>query len=253
MREETFDVAGLRALITGGARGLGRAISELLASKGARVVIADILEQEGRDVAENLDGGGHHFVKLNIANEKDVQNAIEFGASQFGGFDIVVNSAGIAKFEPATELSVEDFAQTMAINVTGAFCLSKYAGIHMIAERIPGRIIHLGSASSIVSNSNYAAYASSKAALAHLVRVFAREWAIHSITVNALGPAFTPTALTGPTMENETLKARRLAEIPMSRFGTPEDLFGAVLLLASTAGRFITGQTLFVDGGRTLV
>ena len=112
--------------------------------------------------------------------------------------------------------------------------------------------MHIASVSSQVANRNYAAYASSKAALAQLVRVLAREWAEHGIRVNALGPAMTETPLTKQHLANPEFEGQAVASIPMGRLGTPEDLFGAILLLIGPGGRFITGQILYVDGGRTL-
>jgi NAD(P)-dependent dehydrogenase (short-subunit alcohol dehydrogenase family) len=253
MADPLFDISGRRALVAGGARGLGQSFVELLAARGVQVVVADILEKEGRDVVAGLEGEGHAFVRLDITDEKSVADAVEFSAGKAHGLDIVLNSVGIARFKPATELTVEEFAMTMAVNVTGAYALSRCAGMRMMDDGISGSIVHIASVSSVVSNPNYAAYATSKAAMSQLVRVLAREWATHDITVNALGPAVTPTALAGPILEDEAFRTRSLAQIPMGRFGTPEDLFGAFLLLVSPAGRFITGQTLFVDGGRTLV
>ena len=123
----------------------------------------------------------------------------------------------------------------------------------MTKNNVAGKIIHLASVSSYVANPNYAAYSSSKAGLSQLVKVLAREWADKNITVNAIGPAITPTLLTKEIFKDKNWEAKSLSQIPMGRFGTPEDLLGAVLLLASPAGSYITGQTLFVDGGRTLV
>jgi NAD(P)-dependent dehydrogenase (short-subunit alcohol dehydrogenase family) len=115
-----------------------------------------------------------------------------------------------------------------------------------------GRIIHFASVSSSVANVNYAAYATSKAALSQLVRVLAREWAPNGITVNAIGPAMTETGMTGSFLSDPKFRAQALASIPMRRFGMPEDLIGTVILLLAPAGDFITGQTIYVDGGRTL-
>ena len=114
-------------------------------------------------------------------------------------------------------------------------------------------MVHIASVSSLVANPNYAAYASSKAALSHLIRVLAREWAPRNIRVNALGPAMTETPLTAPHLADATFQAGALASIPMGRFGQPDDLLAAMLLLIGPGGRFITGQTIYVDGGRTLV
>jgi NAD(P)-dependent dehydrogenase (short-subunit alcohol dehydrogenase family) len=116
-----------------------------------------------------------------------------------------------------------------------------------------GRVVHFASVSSHVANQNYAAYATSKAALSQMVRVLAREWAPDGITVNALGPAMTETGMTGSYLSDAEFRAQALSVIPLGRFGSPEDLIAPLMLLLAPGGSFITGQTLFVDGGRTLV
>jgi NAD(P)-dependent dehydrogenase (short-subunit alcohol dehydrogenase family) len=115
-----------------------------------------------------------------------------------------------------------------------------------------GRIVHFASVSSLVANVDYAAYATSKAALVQLVRVLAREWAPRAVTVNAIGPAMTETGMTKTLLSDPQFRAQALASIPLGRFGQPEDLIGMVVLLLAAAGAFITGQTIYVDGGRTL-
>jgi NAD(P)-dependent dehydrogenase (short-subunit alcohol dehydrogenase family) len=147
-------------------------------------------------------------------------------------------------------MEVQRFRHTLDVNVTGALVLSRSAARAM-GDR-GGRIIHFASVSSLVANVNYAAYAASKAALSQLVRVLAREWADSGITVNAIGPAMTETGMTENFLSDPAFRAQALASIPLGRFGTPEDLIGPVILLLSQAGAFITGQTIYVDGGRTL-
>lgn len=253
MPDPLFDVAEMVVFVAGGARGLGRALSHELAVRGAHLVIADRLTDEGEAVVEQLPGHVHGFQLLDLTDPAGVEDAMTTTQSRFGRVDVVLNSAGIANIAPALELSVEDFEQTMAINVTGAFALSRAAARVMQAQD-EGRIIHLASVSSRVVNPSYAAYSSSKAALSQLVKILALEWAGQGITVNAIGPAMTPTPLTErQLLADEDSRARALGKIPMGRFGTPEDLLGATLLLASAAGAFITGQTIFVDGGRTLI
>lgn len=253
MPDSLFDVTNKVVFVAGGARGLGRILSHELAERGAILVIADRLSDEGKAVVEQLPGQGHGFQLLDLTDPEGVEDAITTTRSQFGGVDVVLNSAGIANIAPALELSVEDFDKTLAVNVTGAFALSRAAARVMQAQ-YEGRIIHLASVSSRVVNPSYAAYSSSKAALSQLVKILALEWAELGITVNAIGPAMTPTPLTErQLLADEDSRERALGKIPMGRFGTPKDLIGMTLLLASAAGAFITGQTIFVDGGRTLI
>jgi NAD(P)-dependent dehydrogenase (short-subunit alcohol dehydrogenase family) len=253
MLDPLFDVAEKVVFVAGGARGLGRTLSHEFAVRGSHVVIADRLRDEGEAVVEQLPGHGHGFQLLDLTDPTGVEDAITTTRSRFGRVDVVLNSAGIANIAPALELSVEDFEKTMAVNVTGAFALSRAAARVMQAQD-EGRIIHLASVSSRVVNPNYAAYSSSKAALSQLVKILALEWAGQDITVNAIGPAMTPTPLTErQLLVDQNSRERALGKIPMGRLGTPADLLGATLLLASAAGAFITGQTVFVDGGRTLI
>lgn len=253
MQDPLFDVVDKVVFIAGGARGIGRALGHELALRGAQVVIADRLSDEGEQVVEALPGTGHDFQLLDLTDHAGVDNAIAETRVRFGRIDVLLNSAGIANIGPALDLSIEDFERTMAVNVTGAFVLSRSA-MHVMGHQGEGRIIHLASVSSRVVNPSYAAYSSSKAALSQLVKILALEWAGRGITVNAIGPAMTPTQLTErQLLADKDSRERALGMIPMGRFGTPEDLLGVTLLLASAAGAFITGQTIFVDGGRTLV
>ena len=248
-----FDIFGKRILITGGARGIGFSLAKMLAEHGARIFIADVLDDLGSSSVKEIQGENHLYFHLDITNEASVQNLINDIAHLHGGVDIALNCAGIAVFSPAFEMSYADFSKTLEINLNGAFLLSKYLALYMTKNNVAGKIIHLASVSSYVANPNYAAYSSSKAGLSQLVKVLAREWADKNITVNAIGPAITPTLLTKEIFKDKNWETKSLSQIPMGRFGTPEDLLGAVLLLASSAGGYITGQTLFVDGGRTLV
>jgi len=253
LNDSLFDVAGKVIFVAGGACGLGSALSHELALRGAYIIIADRLCDEGEQVLKGLPGKGHCFQSLDVTDHEGVENAIANTQARFGRIDVLLNSAGIANIEPAHILSVEDFEKTMAVNVTGAFALSRAAG-RVMQQQGEGRIIHLASVSSRVVNKSYAAYSSSKAALSQLVKILALEWATLGITVNAIGPAMTQTPMTErQLMASQDGRERALEKIPIGRFGTPEDLFGVTLLLASAAGAFITGQTIFVDGGRTLL
>ena len=253
MSDALFDLTDRAVLVTGGARGLGQSLATGLAERGAKLVIADRLADEGEEAVAALPGEGHGFVQLDLTDEASVRNAVAATHERFGRLDAVVNSAGIATFAPALEMSLDDFRKTLEVNITGAYILSREAA-RLMRDQSGGRIIHLASVSSRVANPKYAAYSTSKAGLSQLIKILALEWAEYGITVNGIGPAMTPTPLTArQLLADEESTNRALSQIPAGRFGTPEDLLGVTLLLASGAGSFITGQTLFVDGGRTLV
>lgn len=251
--EDLFDVSGRVVLVAGGARGLGFDLASALAERGARIVLADVLADEVAEAARRLPGAGHLHCPLDVTDEARVDAAVAAAVEGAGRLDAVLNSAGIARFAPALELSAEDFVQSMMVNVTGAFLLSRSAARAMAGQTGGGRILHVASVSSRVVNPQYAAYSTSKAALAQLVKVLAKEWAGAGIAVNAIGPAVTRTPLTEATiLADAEMTATALSQIPMGRFGEADDLVGATLLMLSDAGRFITGQTVYVDGGRTL-
>lgn len=253
MSDALFDIRDEIILVVGGAQGLGCALARGLAARGAVIVVADRLIDEGAAIVASLPGKGHSFVALDVTDEPDVSTAIDTVAVRYGRLDVMLNSAGIAPFAPALELSRADFDATLAVNVTGAFVLARNAVAKLLRDT-GGKIINIASVSSQVANPEYSAYATSKAALSQLTRILALEWARFGVTVNAIGPAMTPTPLTEKKLlADEEHRAHALSQIPMGRFGTPEDLLGMVVLLSSEAGRFITGQTLFVDGGRTLI
>jgi NAD(P)-dependent dehydrogenase (short-subunit alcohol dehydrogenase family) len=252
LRCPLFDVSGRRVLIAGAGGGLGAPLARALAERGALLMLADLDTRAVSALAETLGGGGRaHACRLDVTSESACAAAVEETVRRLGGLDVLINASGVYRVAPAVDLERRDWDLTIAVNLTGAFVLARAVGRHMVAER-RGRIVTIASVSSTVANPEYAAYAASKAGVAHLTRVLAREWAGHGVTVNAIGPAVTPTPLAQPILDDAAARAGALAKIPMGRFGTPEDLLGAVLLLASDAGAFITGQTLYVDGGRTI-
>ena len=250
MSDPLFDITGRSIVVAGAASGLGRAVARALAGRGARLTLADI-STEGLEILGKELGAEVATFVTDITNE--LANTALMGAAleRFGAVDGVINAAGLLRIGHALDLDVVQFMQTLNLNVTGAFLLSR-AGARAMAAK-GGRIIHFASVSSVVANNSYAAYATSKAALSQLVRVLAREWAPSGISVNAIGPAMTETGMTGSYLSDAAFRKQALSSIPMGRFGTPEDLIGMVVLLLAPAGAFITGQTIFVDGGRTLV
>ncbi len=248
---DIFDIEG-RSILVAGAGGIGAGIAAELARRGARLTIADVDETAVERVREALPGEGHAACILNITEEDSCASAVATAVSNGGRLDGVLNAVGILRIAPALELPIDDFTASLNINVTGALLLARQAGKIMI-DQGGGRIVTIASVSSKVANPNYAAYATSKAALSQLTRVLAVEWAKHQVAVNAIGPAVVPTPMSNPFMTDPEYRAYQMSHIPMGRMATVEDLFGTALLLLSSAGAFITGQTFYIDGGRTLV
>lgn len=244
-----FDVSGKVFLVAGAGGGIGSALSSMLAERGARLSLTDIDADRVRE--HNPETDDLAAMAMDITDEGSVAHAVDAVLTRFGRIDGVLNAAGILTIAPALELPEERFQKTFDINLKGPFLLSRVAARAMGPEG--GRIVHLASISSTMSNVNYCAYSPSKAALAQLVRVLGREWAPRNITVNAIGPTLIVTGMTQPFLEDPDFHKRYLEDIPLGRFSTPEDLIGTVVMLLSEAGRYITGQTIYVDGGRTLV
>ncbi len=250
MSDPLFSVEGHSIIVAGAASGLGRALSLALSSRGASLTLVDLAREPLLELARDC-GPRARAHAADITDAQGVDGVVQAALAAHGKVDALVNSAGLLRIAPAHDLPEALFRASLDVNVTGAFLLSR--AVARAIRGAGGRIVHLASVSSIVSNENYAAYSTSKAALSQLVKVLAREWARDGITVNAIGPAMTETGMTGSYLSHEAFRAQALAAIPMGRFGTPDDLLGPLILLLSPAGKFITGQTLYVDGGRTLV
>lgn len=240
--DSLFSLAGRRVLVAG-IGGVGAPLARLLAAHGCELALLDI--DAGRLARTGIDAP---VAACDLTDEAAVEAALdELG----GSFDGALNASGLLRIAPAASMAVDDFRRCVEVNVTGALLLSRGVAARMGPEG--GAIVHIASVSSFVANPGYAAYAASKAALAQLVRVLAREWAPRGIRVNAIGPALVDTELTAGHLADPAFRAAALAQIPMGRFGLPEDLFAMTLALMGPGGRFTTGQTIYVDGGRTLV
>jgi NAD(P)-dependent dehydrogenase (short-subunit alcohol dehydrogenase family) len=237
--------------VAGGAGGLGAPLAKAFAARGAKLLIADIDERMAGKSAE-ASGGEARATALDVTEAASCEAAVKFAVSTWGRLDGLINASGVYRVgRVLDELDDESWERTIDINVTGAFRLARAAGRVMVAQKA-GSIVTIASVSSVVANPRYAAYAASKAAVAHLTRVLAVEWSASGVRVNAIGPAVIPTVMTRQIIDNDQNREGALARIPMGRFGTPDDLIGAAVFLLSPASAFVTGQTLFVDGGRTI-
>lgn len=241
-------------LITGGTRGIGYAIAERLAERGDQLAVAGNASKElTRSVAEKLSSQfGVPVIPLTI-DLKDTQscvNAVAATVNEFGKLDILVNNAGINYRRNAAESDDAQWAALIDTNVNGTFRMSQAA--FSALQRSKGNVVNLGSTAGYIAVRGSAAYAVSKAAIGHLTRVLALEWASVGIRVNAVGPTIVPTDMTSDVLSDEVYMKEKLASIPMGEVVLPADVAHAVAWLSSHEARMITGQTLYVDGGATL-
>ena len=252
---DLFDLSGRVAIITGARRGIGFAIAEGLASAGAVSVIADILPEMGDEAAQLILSKGliAKSIPVDVTQRGSVENLVSQTLKEFGHIDILVNCAGIILRKPIEQVTDEEWHSIMDVNLRGVFLCSQVVGIEMI-KRKQGKIVNISSNVSQVLQPGRGVYAISKAGVSHLTKVMALEWAPHHIHVNAIAPAPTMTDLNRKYFEEhpEDLK-ERLRSIPLGRLGDPNDYVGMAILLASRASDFITGQTIFVDGGSILI
>ena len=237
------------AIVTGATRGIGRAIAAKLAVDGFNIVVNYRGEEEpANSLVDELrqHGSEARAIRADITNAEDVAGLIEGAIAAFGKLDVLVNNAGITRDTLLMRMSEEDWDAVLTTNLKGAFLCSKAAIRPMIRQR-GGSIVNLTSVIGLVGNAGQANYAAAKAGLVGFTKSLAREVGSRGITVNAVAPGFIETRLTD--VLSDELKARAIEQIPLGRFGAPDDVAGAVAFLVSPAARYITGHTLSVDGG----
>ncbi len=246
-----FSLRGKRALVTGGASGIGAAICHAFAAKGARVAVVDLNAAVAEAEAKAIGGGATAF-HCDVADPASVRKAVDGVLSAFGGIDILVNSAGVACLAPAEDLSLDEWDKTIDINLRGTFLVTKAVGKAMIAAGRGGKIVNLASQAGTVAIDQHVAYCASKFGVIGLSKVLAAEWGQHRISVNTISPTVVLTELGKKAWDNpkgEALKAR----IPSGRFALPEEIAAAAVFLASNGADMINGADLLVDGGYTIV
>jgi len=247
-----FDLPGQVALVTGAARGIGRACALALAHAGADVALGLRDAKTGGDLAKEIEAMGRRALRLQMDMSRlgEIQTAVEAAVAQFGRLDILVNNAGVAPENLAENVREKDFDLTLAVNLKGTFFASQAAGRVMIKQR-HGRIINLGSQAGFVALPTESIYCMTKAAISHLTRCLAVEWGQYDITVNAVAPTFIRTPGTEECLANDAFRADVLSRIALGRIGEPMEVAAAVVYLASPAASLVTGTTLLIDGGWT--
>jgi NAD(P)-dependent dehydrogenase (short-subunit alcohol dehydrogenase family) len=248
-----FDLTGNVALVTGAARGLGRAISLALAHAGADIALGLRNVNAAGDVQQAIEALGRRALPLqmDMTSLDQIFRAVDDAAADFGRLDILVNNAGVAPENPAEDVREADYDLTVGINLKGTFFCSQAAGRVMIRQN-GGRIINMSSQAGFVALPTESIYCMTKAGISHLTKCLAIEWGKYNILVNAVAPTFIRTPGTEECLANPEFRADVVERIAaLHRIGEPMDVAGAVVFLASPAASLITGQTLVIDGGWT--
>jgi glucose 1-dehydrogenase len=249
-------------LVTGGSSGIGQAIAVRFAEYGANVAINYLTTpEEGRETEEQVHACVHRvrqegvrdvLVQGDVSKEDDVVRMVGEAAGALGGIDVLVNNAGIQISRPSDELSSADFDKVIAVNLRGSFLCAREAIKGFLAEDRPGVIVNVSSVHQLIPKPDYLGYSCSKGGMMNLTRTLALEYAARGIRVNGIGPGATITPINSAWIDDPVKKEQVESHIPMRRAGTADEMGGVACFLASDDAAYITGQTIFVDGGLTL-
>jgi NAD(P)-dependent dehydrogenase (short-subunit alcohol dehydrogenase family) len=253
--EQLFRLNGKTALVTGGYGGIGEAVCRGLAQMGARIAVTGHNGDRAAACASALKAEGHDAwsTAFEAVSVSDTRRMVDDTVSHFGSLDILVNCIGLNREQKAEEVTEEEFDHVFDVNVKSAMFQAQAAARHMIRQGTGGKQIHIGSVRSLFAlrGRGFAAYCGSKGGLITLCKQLAAEWASHKINVNVVAPTFIRTAQVANMLADPTFYSNLVARIPLGRIGEPEEVMSAVLFFASQASDFVTGQTLYLDGGIT--
>lgn len=253
MSDPMFSVADQVVLVTGASRGIGRAIAQGFVARGSHVVICgrsdETLQTTAQEMRQTATGTVTPIV-CDLASAEDIARLVEETLAQHGRIDTLINVAGVNRRKPAETITEDDYDFVVDINLKGAFLVAQAVGRHML-QRQSGAQIHISSLNNDRPLKNVAPYAMSKAGVGQMAKALALEWGNRGVRVNAIAPGFILTDLTRGLWSDPTMQAWGQANTPQGRLGTPADLVGAAIFLASPGAAFITGQVLYVDGGFT--
>jgi gluconate 5-dehydrogenase len=252
MESSLFSLSGKTALVTGGGRGIGLALAKGLAEHGADVALVARTKEQLEEGAGNIHaetGRNAWTFPFDVENVEAIEGLFESIVAKTHGIDVLVNCAGMTIRGPAEDVDLATWNRLIQVNLTSVLVLSQVFCRHCKQTGKPGRIINIGSLTCHAARPTTAAYGTSKSGLLMLTKTLAVEWAKYNINVNLIGPGYIATELTKPLWTNDEFNQWVMAKTPLARWGRPEDLVGAAVLLASRAGDFITGQIIYVDGG----
>ncbi|SRR6266542_4007287 len=255
LAERLFRLDERVALVTGGYGGIGEAVSRQLAKMGAKVAVAGHNESKAVAFVEQLRAEGQeaYAAPFNVVSVSDTQRMVDDVARHFGAVDILVNCVGLNREEKAEEVSEEKFDHVFDVNLKGAMFQAQAVSRHMIRQGRGGKQVHIGSVRSLLGlrGRGYAAYCATKGGLPILCKQLAAEWAPHQINVNVVAPTFVRTQQVAHMLADPSFYSGLVARIPLGRIAEPDDVANAVLFFVSSASDFITGQTIYLDGGIT--
>jgi NAD(P)-dependent dehydrogenase (short-subunit alcohol dehydrogenase family) len=245
-----FDLTGRVAIVTGGSKGLGSGMALALAEHGADVAIVSRNAQEGEVVAAQIREMGRRSIALavDVQDVAGLNTMAETVKRELGRIDILINNAGVGVTKFALEVTEEDWDRVVDTNLKGVFFCAQ-AVAKVMKEQKYGKIINIASVAGAKGSIAISSYCASKAGVVNLTRALAKEWARYNINVNAIGPGYIKTAINEKELSNEAFLDKVLSSLPTKRIGVLEDLSGTVVLLASEASNYITGETIYIDGG----
>ncbi len=250
MYNPLFDIEDKIALITGSGRGLGLCYAMGYLKAGAKVVLNDVNQEKLDNTVAGLKKEGYKAFGycFDVSNEEQVREAVDKIEAEVGPIDIVINNAGIHRRAPLSEMTVENWRKVIDVNLTSAFIVGQAVALKMIPRK-KGKIINVTSLNAELARDNIANYSSAKGGLKMLTKSMASEWGKYGITCNAIGPGYIQTDLTKNLVEDPKFDGWVRSEVPMGRWGVPEDILGTAIFLGSPASDYINGFSIYVDGG----
>lgn len=251
MSLEKFSLKGKSGIITGGGSGIGKAIAKGLVQAGAEVAIVGRNKEKLEKASEEIRklGGPVIPIQADLSRMEDIKELVDRTVKEFGKIDFLINNAGAIRRTPSEDYTEKDWDDVLNVNLKGPFFLAQAVARVMISQKRKGKIINTSSLIAVQGGKRVPAYAASKGGLNQVTKTMANDWAKYNILVNAIGPGWVKTEFTEALQHDQERYAEIIGRIPLGRWADPEDLAGTAIFLASDASDYITGQTIFVDGG----